>query len=116
MTDNAKLTLVRVAHNLVYVVMAISVFAMLYAGVTGARGPWLPVAVVFVLAEAGVYVFNGMRCPLTLMARKYGAGGTKGYALDTVLSERAAGHCFKFLTAVGAAGLVLLVVQRITAG
>jgi hypothetical protein len=108
MTDRTKLTLVRLVHNLVYVVMAGSVFAMLYAGITGARGPWLGVAILFAVAEAVVYAVNGMRCPLTLLARKYGADPDKGYAMDRILSGRAAARSFTFLTAVGVVGLVLV--------
>lgn len=108
MTDRTKLTLTRTAHNAVYVVMTVSVFAMLYAGVTGARGSWLTAAVVFAVAESVVYAAWGFRCPLTLLARKYGAPADRGYALDTILSARAAGIMFRSLTAVGVIGLALV--------
>ena len=116
MTDRTKLTLTRTVHNAVYVVMTVSVFAMLYAGVTGVRGSWLTAAIAFAVAEAVVYAVWGFRCPLTLMARKYGAPPEKGYALDTVVSPRAAGLMFRALTAVGVVGLVLVFLGGWAAG
>jgi hypothetical protein len=111
MTDRAMLTLTRHLHNFVYVVMAVSVFAVLYAALSGARGWWLTLAVLCALAEVIVYVANGWSCPLTQMARRYGAGETEGYALDTCLSPRVAGLSFRFLVAVGIVGLVLLIIR-----
>jgi hypothetical protein len=108
-----RLAMVRFVHNLVYVVMTVSVFAMLYAGITGARGWWLTLALVFALGEAAVYVVNGMSCPLTQIARRNGAGPDEGYALDTWISPRAAGIMFKSLTAVGLVGLVLIAVRSL---
>ena len=73
MTNSQRLVLVRVVHTVIYVVMASSVFAVLYAGVSGARGAWLWVSLALVGIEVVIFVGSGMKCPLTAVAAKYGA-------------------------------------------
>jgi hypothetical protein len=46
------LTVVRAVHTVIYVVMATSTFAVLYAGITGARGAWLWLAAALVESRA----------------------------------------------------------------
>ena len=41
MTNAQRLTLVRAAHTVIYVVMAGASLVVLAAGITGATGPWL---------------------------------------------------------------------------
>jgi hypothetical protein len=104
MTDAQGLRLVRTGHTAIYVVMAGSTFLLLYAGVTGARGLWLSVALVLLAIEAVVFVGNGMTCPLTALASNYGAKRGE----DTVLPERFTRHTFRFFGTVMAVGLLLL--------
>jgi hypothetical protein len=98
--------MVRAAHATVFVVMAISTFAVLYAGATGATGPWVPVAVVLLLAEVIVFVGNGMSCPLTILAREYGA--ESGHVFDTFMPNHVMQRSFRTLTVLAAIGLTLL--------
>jgi len=77
------LTVVRAIHTVIYVVMATSIFVVLYAGITGARGAWLWVAAALVGIESVVFLWNGLKCPLTAVAARYGAGG----GADTFLPE-----------------------------
>ena len=100
----ALLLAVRVVHTAIYVVMAVSTFVVLYAGISGAQGPWLFVALGLLGIESVVFAGSGMRCPLTGLAAKYGA--KSGH--DTVLPERITRHTFRFFGAVMAAGLLLL--------
>jgi hypothetical protein len=44
MTDTQRLLVVRAIHTAIYVLMAVSTFVLLYAGITGAHGPRLSVA------------------------------------------------------------------------
>jgi hypothetical protein len=109
MRNEQRLALVRAVHTAIYVVMAASTFAILYAGVIGEQGPWLWAAMVLLAAETVVFAWNGMRCPLTALAVRYGA--EKGYAFDTFLPERVTRHTFQFFTSVMVVGLVLLVLR-----
>jgi hypothetical protein len=54
--------------------------------------------------EVVVFAGNGMKCPLTTLAVKYGA--KSGH--DTVLPERVTRHTFRFFGTVMAVGLLLL--------
>jgi hypothetical protein len=58
-----RLTLARLTHDALYVVMACAALAVLYAGLTGARGPWLGVALALIVTEVVVFVGFGMKCP-----------------------------------------------------
>lgn len=109
MTDNRFLALIRALHTTIYLVMAISTFVLLYAGITGAQGPWLWIALVLLGVEVVVFVGNGMKCPLTALAVRYGA--KTGYVFDTFLPERATRYTFNFFGTVMVIGLGLLVLR-----
>ena len=104
-----RLALVRGVHTLIYVVMAASTLMLVYAGLTGAHGPWLWVALALLGIETVVFAGNGMKCPLTALAVSYGA--EKGYAFDTFLPERATRHTFRFFGSLMLIGLVLLALR-----
>lgn len=109
MTDRQLLMLIRTVHTLIYLVMAVATFVLVYAGITGASGAWLWTALVLLGIEVVVYVGNGMRCPLTALAVRYGA--ETGYVFDTFLPERATRYTFNFFGSVMAVGLVLLILR-----
>jgi hypothetical protein len=109
MTDNQFLALIRALHTTIYLVMAASTFMLLYAGVTGAQGAWLWTALALLGVEVVVFVGNGMRCPLTALAVRYGA--ETGYVFDTFLPERATRYTFNFFGTVMVVGLGLLVLR-----
>ena len=67
------LTLVRAVHTIIYVVMATSTFVVLYAGITGDKGAWLWLPAALVGIESAVFLWNGLRCPLSGMAARHGA-------------------------------------------
>ncbi|MGD9739279.1 MAG: hypothetical protein AB7O56_11785 [Bauldia sp.] len=106
MIDRQRLAIARGVHTAIYVVMAASTFLVLYAGVTGRDGAWLWVALALLAVETVVFVANRFTCPLTALARRYGA--TAGYAFDTFLPERATRYTFRFFGTVMAIGLLLL--------
>lgn len=101
------LALIRWVHTAIYVVMAVSTFVLLYAGLSGATGPWLWVALGLLAIESVVFVGNGMKCPLTALAVRHGA--TSGRVFDTFLPERATRYTFRFFGTVMVVGLGLLV-------
>jgi len=109
MTDNQRLALIRGVHTAIYLVMAVSTFVLVYAGITGAQGSWLWVALALLIVESIVYLGNGMRCPLTALAVRYGA--EKGYVFDTFLPERATQYTFNFFGTVMVLGLALLLLR-----
>jgi hypothetical protein len=77
-----------------------------YAGITGATGAWLWLAAALVGVESAIFLGNGLKCPLTAVAAKYGAGD----AADTFLPERITRHTFRVF-----APLILMAVALIAA-
>ena len=106
MDRHLVLQLIRAAHTAIYVVMAGSTFALVYAGIFGATGWWLWWALALLAVETVVFVGYGFRCPLTGLAVEYGA--TTGHVFDTFLPERATRYTFRFFGTLMALGLVLL--------
>lgn len=113
MTNNQVLTLIRAAHTTIYLVMAVSTFVLVYAGITGAQGAWLWIALTLLGVEVVVFIGNGMRCPLTALAVRYGA--KTGYVFDTFLPERATRYTFSFFGTVMVVGLGLLLLRWVGA-
>ena len=109
MTDNQMLALIRAVHTAIYLVMAASTFVLVYAGITGAQGTWLWIVLTLLIVESVVYLGNGMKCPLTALAVRYGA--EQGYVFDTFLPERATQYTFNFFGSVMVAGLGLLILR-----
>jgi hypothetical protein len=108
MRSPAKLAWIRFAHTAIYLILAGSVIFIVVAGITRHRGPWLTVTLVLTAIEAVVFVGNGFRCPLTDVARRYGA--EKGWAFDTFLPERWTRYTFRVfggLLVIGLAALLL---------
>jgi len=105
------LLLVRWIHTLIYVVMVASIAVLLYGGIAGYDGPWLWGALGLLAAETVVFLGNGLRCPLTALAVRYGA--EKGHAFDTLLPERFTRYTFRFFGTLMAFGLLLMVLRWI---
>lgn len=102
-----RLTIVRGVHTTIYFVMVSAVFGVLYAGVTGAQGWWLWVALVLVGVECLVFLASGMKCPLTAIAIRYGEG--KAGLADTFLPERITRHTFAVFGPLIAIGFALVI-------
>ena len=108
MTDEQRLGLVRGVHTAVYLVMAASVFVLLYAGISGASGPWLWWALALISVEIVVFAGSGMKCPMTALVTRYDRAG-KGVS-DTFLPQRITRHTLRvFGPLIGLAFLLLAV-------
>ena len=104
-TDARKLFLVRTVHTAIYVIMAASIVFILVSAIAGSSGPVLYLALGLVAIEVGVFAASGMRCPLTGLAKKFGA--PNGYAFDTFLPEVVAKNTFWFFGGLLGLGLGL---------
>jgi LPS O-antigen subunit length determinant protein (WzzB/FepE family) len=111
MTDIQRLALVRTVHTAIYIVMVAAIAVLLYAGATGYVGAWLWVALALLAAESVVFLGNGMKCPLTALAVRYGA--QSGYAFDTFLPEQITRHTFRFFGSLLVVGLAILALRWI---
>lgn len=99
MTDADRLTLMRAVHTVIYVVLTSAALLVLAAVITGARGPWLWIALGLVAIESAVLAANGFKCPLTAIAVKYGA--TNDGAYDTFFPERCTVRVFEPVILMG---------------
>jgi hypothetical protein len=106
MTDAQRLALVRALHTAIYLVNATAILLIVYAGLTGRTGRWLPVALVLAAAEAAVFAGSGMKCPLTAVAVRYGAGD--GPLFDTFIPERVTRYTLAVFGPLLAIGVALL--------
>ena len=69
-------------------------------------------AAVAVAIEGMVFTANGFKCPLTALARTYGAEEDKGYVFDTVLPVRITRLTFRVFGAMLAVAGVIYVVRE----
>ena len=111
MSDSHKLFLIRTFHTIIYIIVAISVIFLLVSALLGYFGPMLIVALVCIGIEVIVFVASGMKCPLTGLAKKYGA--EKGYVFDTFLPESITKYTFRFFGLLLVIGLILLALRMI---
>jgi hypothetical protein len=114
MSDAQALALVRLVHTAIYLVVVVAIFVVLYAAITGAHGDWLWVALGLVSLESLVFAGCGMKCPLTAIAVKHGAGN--GPLFDTFLPERFTRHTLAIFGPLIVLGLILLAARGYSAG
>lgn len=98
------LRITRGVHTAIYVVMAFSVFAVLWAGITGAHGWWLWIASTLVAIEIAIFSGSGMKCPLTAVAIRYGSRP----GADTFFPEALTRHTLHFFGPMIVLGVILL--------
>jgi hypothetical protein len=106
-----KLRIVKSTHTLIYVVMASATLYVFYCGLAGRHDSYLAVAIGLVLLEGAVFLGNGMRCPLTELAQRY--GDTKGYVGDTLFPEACTRYTFRIFGSLFAIGLVLVIANQL---
>jgi hypothetical protein len=99
------LTLIRGVHSVIYIILAAGVCLLLFAALTAYSGPLVITAAMAVAIEVTVFTANGFQCPLTNLAREYGAEEGNGYAFDTVLPERITRRTFRMFGILLALGI-----------
>jgi hypothetical protein len=114
MADAQRLWLVRALHSTIYILMVGCILAVDYAGITGAHGPWLMVALALVTFESLVFASSGWKCPLTAIAVRYGAG--RDGLFDTFLPERVTRHTFQVFGPLIVLGVALLAARGLWFG
>jgi hypothetical protein len=104
--DPAKLAVVKVVHTIIYVTMASATLYVFYCGVSGRRDRLLAIAMTLVTLEGLIFLANGMRCPLTALAQRY--GDPKGHVGDTLFPESCTRYTFRAFGTLYAIGLMLI--------
>lgn len=108
---SVKLTIVKCVHTVIYIVMASATIYVFVSGVTGRRDSLLLVAATLVAIEGVIFFTNGMKCPLTTMAQRY--GDPSGHVGDTLFPEACTRYTFRVFGGLYAVGLLLLGLSHI---
>jgi hypothetical protein len=109
MSQAQILFVIRTVHTIIYLMMATSVVFILLSAIVGYTGPVLVIALILISIEVVVFVGSGMQCPLTGLAKQYGA--VKGYVFDTFLPERLTKYTFRFFGGLLVLGVIGLAVR-----
>jgi hypothetical protein len=104
-----KLAVVRILHTIIYLIMASATLYVFYCGLAGSRNRLLAVAVTLVAFEGLVFLGNGMRCPLTDLAQKY--GDPTGHVGDTFFPEGCTRYTFRAFGSLYLIGLALIAAE-----
>lgn len=105
--NQTVIRVIELSHLVIYLLMVSAVVLTLIAGLTGYAGWPLYAAILLLILEGGVLMTNGWRCPLTALAKKYGA--EKGYVFNALMSERAARYTLKAYVILFVIGLALVI-------
>ena len=109
--DPGRLAVVRRAHTIIYIVMACATLYVFYCGLSGRRDLVLTISAVLVALEGLVFLGNGLRCPLTILAQRY--GDPTGHVGDTLFPERCTRYTFRVFGSLYAIGVILIAFQFI---
>lgn len=107
-----KLALVKLVHTGIYIVMAAATIYVLFAGISGRRGAVVWTAVGLVAFEGIVFFGNGMRCPLTTLALKY--GDPIGHVGDTLFPEACTRYTFRAFGTLYVLGVLLILARTVS--
>lgn len=106
---------VKVAHSVVTFVLSGAGVYVLVCGVSGRRGPWLGVCIVALGVELLAYVGNGLRCPMTTLARALGDETGHDWLFERLMPEpwlRFIAPTFGGLAAVGLVSIAIAALAR----
>jgi hypothetical protein len=109
----AKLAIVKWVHTVIYIVMASATIYVFASAMTGRRDTLLYIAVSLVAIEGAVFLANGMKCPLTTLAQRY--GDPSGHVGDTLFPEACTRYTFRAFGSLYAIGVLLLVLDLLDA-
>lgn len=83
--EQTNLTLIKIAHTLIWVFFNVVIFYMLYAVIKNKLDIWLWLGYGFIILEGLVLLIFNKMCPLTIMARRYSA--SQKHNFDIYLPE-----------------------------
>lgn len=115
-TQRRAALVVKVFHSLLLLVMATASVTVLVDGITGRRDLWLVLALLVVGVEAVAYTANGLRCPLTSLARRLGDPTGHDWLCERLLPERYVLRVAPFFAWVTILGLLAMGVRWVVLG
>jgi len=71
MAGKRQLTIIKVVHTIIWIFFNVVIFYLLYAVITGKIDIWIWLGLALFLLEGLVLLLFKMKCPLTVVARRY---------------------------------------------
>lgn len=71
MNAGSKLVLIKSIHTIIWIFFNVVIFYLLYAVIAGKIDKWIWIGLGLFLVEGLVLVIFKMKCPLTVIARRY---------------------------------------------
>jgi hypothetical protein len=71
MTSISKLGIIKLTHTIIWIFFNVVIFYLLYAVIAGKIDKWIWIGLGVFLLEAIVLLIFKMKCPLTIIARRY---------------------------------------------
>lgn len=71
MNAGSKLILIKTFHTIIWIFFNVLIFYLLYAVITGKIDKWIWIGLGLFVLEGLVLLIFKMKCPLTVIARKY---------------------------------------------
>jgi hypothetical protein len=104
-----KVFVIKFTHTLIFFFMCSCLAYILYCSLTATFDWVLVIAIGTIMLEGMALLSNGWRCPLTIMAEKYGV--VKGGVTDLFLPECISRNTFKVSTVLFICELIVLGVR-----
>lgn len=79
MKISAKLVLVKLIHTAIWIFFNLVIFYLLYAVLIDKIDKWIWIGLSLIFAEGLVLLIFRLKCPLTLVARKYSASSKENF-------------------------------------
>ena len=111
MKKETKLFLVKLVHTLIFVFMVACVFFILYCGILGIRNRLLFLSIGIIFIEGTVLLLNKFKCPLTVLAWKYGDKSER--FSDIFLPRQFTPLIMPVFTTLFVIGLILVVIKSL---
>ena len=90
MTASLKLTFIKTIHTAIWIFHNVVIFYLLYAVIADKIDKWIWIGLGLFLFEVIVLVIFKMKCPLTIIARRYSDSGKHNF--DIYLPNWSAKH------------------------
>ena len=112
MKNKTKIILIKLAHTVIWFIMALASIYILYAGITKTESVWLWLSIGLLCLESLVLVFNKWTCPFTPMAMKYTSDRADNF--DIFIPNIVARYNKVIFGAIFAIGLILVAYNMLT--
>ncbi len=112
MTTNAKLTIVKTIHTLIWIFFNIVIFYLLYAVIVDKIDKWIWICLGFILLECIILIVFKRICPVTVIARKYSDSTKDNF--DIYLPNWLAKHNKLIYTSIVIVAVVILIYRLAT--